>query len=71
MSDITIALAPPAERSSNRLGLALNAFFAILRRDMVVTGREFVPFLLQALMQPLFFLFIFGKVLPGIGLAAR
>jgi ABC-2 type transport system permease protein len=42
----------------------------MLRRDMVVTGREFVPFLLQALMQPLFFLFIFGKVLPGIGLAS-
>jgi len=41
-----------------------------MHRDLVVTGREFVPFLLQALMQPLFFLFIFGKVLPGIGLAA-
>ena len=51
-------------------GLAVNAFLAMLRRDLVVTGREFVPFLLQALMQPLFFLFIFGKVLPGIGLAA-
>lgn len=54
----------------NRTALALKAFFAILRRDMVVTGREFIPFLLQALMQPLFFLFIFGKVLPGIGLAS-
>ena len=49
--------------------LAAKAFLAILRRDAVVTGREFVPFLLQALMQPMFFLFIFGKVLPGIGLA--
>lgn len=57
-------------RESNRNQLALKAFFAIFRRDMVVTGREFVPFLLQALMQPLFILFIFGKVLPGIGLAA-
>lgn len=53
----------------SRTELALNAFAAILRRDLVVTGREFVPFLLQALMQPIFFLFIFGKVLPGIGLA--
>lgn len=51
-------------------GLAAQAFFAMLRRDLVVTRREFVPFLLQALMQPLFFLFIFGKVLPGSGLAA-
>lgn len=56
--------------AAHRTGLALNAFFAILWRDVVITGREFVPFLLQALMQPLFFLFIFGKVLPGIGLAA-
>lgn len=49
--------------------LAAKAFLATLRRDLVVTGREFVPFLMQALMQPMFFLFIFGKVLPGIGLA--
>jgi ABC-2 type transport system permease protein len=54
----------------SRTRLAVNAFVAILHRDLVVTGREFIPFLLQALMQPLFFLFIFGKVLPGIGLAA-
>jgi ABC-2 type transport system permease protein len=40
-----------------------------LRRDIVVTGREFIPFLLQVLLQPLFFLFIFGKVLPTIGYA--
>ena len=59
-----------AEYSSSRTSLAVNAFFATFRRDLVVTGREFIPFLLQALMQPLFFLFIFGKVLPGIGLAA-
>jgi ABC-2 type transport system permease protein len=58
------------DRRESRTFLAFNAFFAILRRDIRVTGREFLPFLLQALMQPLFFLFIFGKVLPGIGLAA-
>ena len=58
------------QRRESRRFLAFNAFFAILRRDVRVTGREFLPFLLQALMQPLFFLFIFGKVLPGIGLAA-
>ena len=57
-------------RTSNRNQLAINAFLAIFRRDLAVTAREFVPFLLQALLQPLFFLFIFGKVLPGIGLAA-
>jgi ABC-2 type transport system permease protein len=59
------------KRPENRMLLAVNAFFAILQRDITVTGREFVPFLLQALMQPLFFLFIFGKVLPRIGLASN
>lgn len=58
------------ERIRHRNLLAIHAFFAILQRDVKVTQREFVPFLLQALMQPFFFLFIFGKVLPGIGLAA-
>lgn len=57
-------------RSTGQLGLAMTAAIAILHRDLVVTGREMVSFLLQAMMQPLFFLFIFGKVLPGIGLAA-
>ena len=55
------------ERSKGRVSIALTAFLAILRRDIVVTGREFIPFLLQVLLQPLFFLFIFGKVLPSIG----
>src|SRR5437764_928784 len=59
------------ERSKGRISIALTAFMAILRRDIVVTGREFIAFLLQVLLQPLFFLFIFGKVLPSIGLAQR
>ena len=58
------------KQERSRVWLATNAFWAILHRDLVVTRREFIPFLLQALMQPLFFLFIFGKVLPGIGLAS-
>ena len=67
----TISDAPAqVSRSAQSTRLAAAAFLAMVRRDLVVTAREFVPFLLQALMQPLFFLFIFGKVLPGIGLAA-
>lgn len=54
----------------SRFSLGATAFLAMLHRDLVVTGREFVAFLLQALMQPLFFLFIFGKVLPGVGMTA-
>jgi len=53
----------------SRFSIALTAFLAILRRDLLVTGREFIAFLVQVLLQPLFFLFIFGKVLPGIGFA--
>ena len=53
----------------SRFGIALTAFLAILRRDLVVTGREFIAFLVQVLLQPLFLLFIFGKVLPSIGFA--
>ncbi len=58
-------------RVKAHLILATNAFFAILRRDIVVTGRDLIAFLAQVLLQPLFFLFIFGKVLPSIGLAAQ
>ncbi len=58
-------------RERSRTRLAVDAFVAILGRDLVVTGREFVAFLMQALIQPLFFLFVFGKILPGIGLAAE
>jgi ABC-2 type transport system permease protein len=65
------APAPAVRRETSAFTLAINAFLATLRRDLTVTGRELVQFLLQAMIQPLFFLFIFGKVLPGIGLAAN
>jgi ABC-2 type transport system permease protein len=55
-------------RSHARATLA--AFLAILRRDLVVAWQEVLMFLIQTLIQPLFFLFIFGKVLPNIGMAA-
>jgi ABC-2 type transport system permease protein len=57
-------------RPASHLALATNAFVAILGRDIVVTGRDLIAFLAQVLVQPLFFLFIFGKVLPGIGLVS-
>ena len=56
---------------TSRARLAMGAFVATLHRDLVVTGREFIQFLVTALMQPIFFLFVFGKVLPSIGLAAQ
>ncbi|WP_327065636.1 ABC transporter permease [Kitasatospora sp. NBC_01250] len=43
------------------------AFCYILWRDIFVTGRELVPFLAQVVVEPFFILFVFGKVLTGIG----
>jgi ABC-2 type transport system permease protein len=60
---------PKPDRREGGFALSLTAFLAILRRDILVTVRDFIPFLLQTLLQPLFFLFIFGAVLPKIGLA--
>ena len=45
------------------------AFQALLWRDVFVTGREAVPFLLQVVLQPVFLLFVFGKVLVQLGFA--
>ena len=43
------------------------AFRAVLRRDVYVTGNEFLIFLAQVILQPLFLLFVFGKVLGSLG----
>lgn len=60
----------PARRERSSLSMTITAFFAILNRDLIVTWRQLIAFLVQVLIQPLFLLFIFGKVLPGIGFAA-
>ena len=60
----------PSRHEASRVQLAVTALGAILQRDLTVTARELIQFLLQVMIQPLFLLFIFGKVLPGIGLAA-
>jgi len=62
---------PQVKRREGRTAIAATAFFAILQRDIAVTGRDFIAFLLQVLLQPLFFLFIFGTVLPAIGIARQ
>ena len=43
------------------------AFLAVLWRDLYVTGRELPVFLAQVVLQPLFLLFVFGKVLTDLG----
>ena len=44
-------------------------FLAVLWRDLYVTGRELPVFLAQVVLQPLFLLFVFGKVLTDLGFA--
>src|SRR5205814_4679068 len=43
------------------------AFLAVLYRDVYVTWRELPAFLAQVILQPLFMLFVFGKVLGSLG----
>ncbi len=46
---------------------APGVFMAVLWRDVFVTGRELPVFLAQVILQPLFMLFVFGKVLASLG----
>lgn len=51
---------------------AVRAFFALAERDLwVMLHRDLAAFLAQSLLQPVFFLFVFGRVLPEIGAAGR
>jgi ABC-2 type transport system permease protein len=45
----------------------LGAFLAVLHRDLYVTWHELPAFLAQVILQPLFLLFVFGKVLGSLG----
>jgi ABC-2 type transport system permease protein len=57
-----IAVADQAPQASQA-----RAFFAVLRRDLYVTWSELPVFLAQVILQPLFLLFVFGKVLSSLG----
>ncbi|HLH64056.1 MAG TPA: hypothetical protein VKV20_20455 [Ktedonobacteraceae bacterium] len=64
---------PSAQRHTfqarSNASASLTAFLAIVSRDLLIMLREMLVFLLQTLIQPLFFLFVFGKVLSTIGAA--
>lgn len=47
--------------------LMLRSFGCLLRRDLVVSAKNPVTFVAQVLLQPIFFLFVFGRLLTGIG----
>lgn len=59
----------PERRESRRHSGSLRTFGAILRRDLYVTGRELPVFFAQVILQPLFMLFVFGKILTSLGYA--
>ena len=46
----------------------LNAFLAMLNRDWRVARRNFLPLLLQNLVQPMLFVFVFGRVMTTSGM---
>ena len=48
-------------------GGRVGAFLAVLHRDLYVTWKELPAFLAQVILQPLFLLFVFGKVLGSLG----
>jgi ABC-2 type transport system permease protein len=48
----------------------LRTFLAMLRRDAHVARRNFLTLLVQTLLQPMFFVFIFGRVMTTSGLIA-
>jgi ABC-2 type transport system permease protein len=60
------AFEPPPE--SRAIG-PMRVFLAVLGRDVFVTGRELPIFLAQVVLQPLFLLFVFGKILTQLGYA--
>lgn len=55
---------PSADALSTSQGRTL---LAVLQRDLLVTGTELPAFLAQVILQPLFLLFVFGKVLGSLG----
>lgn len=59
------APAPAGHRAPK--GSVRRTFLFILWRDIFVTGREIVPFLAQAVVEPFLTLFVFGKVLTKVG----
>jgi ABC-2 type transport system permease protein len=65
-STATPRLAPAGGRQRSEVA---RTFLAILWRDLFVTGRELPTFLAQVILQPLFMVFVFGKVLTELGFA--
>ena len=49
----------------------MTTFLALLHRDLRVARRELISFLLRVVLNPLLFTFIFGFVMPRMGIIQR
>ena len=67
MSATATELTRPYVERKSHVRAAWGAFWSLALRDIVVTIRQFLSFLIEVVLQPLFILFIMGKVLPGMG----
>jgi ABC-2 type transport system permease protein len=67
---VSAVTTPTTEGAERAAASPARAFAAVLRRDLYVTGRELPTFLAQVVLQPLFLLFVFGKVLTDLGFAS-
>ncbi len=56
-----------AVRADRRIAIYAGAFAGLLARDVRVLRRDFVPFLLRTVMNPVMFTFVFAYVFPKIG----
>jgi ABC-2 type transport system permease protein len=63
--------AAPHQPEVTIASLAWRAFTAELHRDLYVTWGELPVFMAQVILQPLFLLFVFGKVLGSLGYTHR
>jgi ABC-2 type transport system permease protein len=61
---VTELAIPAADR---RYAIYARAFLGLLARDTRVLRREFLPFLLRTVMNPVLFTFVFAYVFPKIG----
>src|SRR4029077_5482449 len=57
----------PAPHRKELARMNWKTFFALLARDAHVARRNFVPLLLQTFLQPMMFVFIFGRVMVSSG----
>ncbi len=67
MSETSISTSSAPLENSGRWALYARAFGGLVLRDTRVLLREFVPFIMRTIVQPLLFVFVFTYLFPKIG----